>query len=93
MATPSQSGFGKQSPQSSLPPLSLKNVNAGTWGAGGNTLTILDEYIKANSRVAVWVTGLTPQAGHWSYVITPGSCVVTSSSSESSSLPVAYVIF
>ena len=93
MATPSQSGFGKQSPQSSLPPLSMKQVNTGTWGSGGNTLTILDEYIHPNSQVDVWVTGSTPQAGNWSYTITQGSCVITSSNAESSTLPIAYVIY
>ncbi len=77
MATPSQTNFGHQSPQSSLPPLSQKQINTGTWGAG----------------VDVWVTGTAAQAaGNWSYVVTQGSCVVTSSSSESSTLPVSYVI-
>ncbi len=92
MATPSQSNFGHQSPQSSLPPLALKQVNTGTWGSGGNTLTILDEYIHANSLVHVWVTGAVPAAGNWSVVITQGSCVITSDTSESSTLPVSYVI-
>lgn len=93
MATPSQTNFGHQSPQSSLPPLSGKQINTGTWGAGGNTLTILDEYIKSNSQVDIWVTGVTPQAGQWALTITSGSCVVTSSSSESSTLPISYVIY
>ncbi len=93
MATPSQTNFGHQSPQSSLPPLSGKTVNTGTWGAGGNTLTILDEYIHTNSQVDCWVTGSVPQAGQWAYTITQGSCVITSSDAESSTLPIAYVIY
>jgi hypothetical protein len=93
MAIPSQAGFGHQSPQSSLPPLSMKQINTGTWGAGGNTLTIQDEYIHTNSQVDVWVTGATPAAGQWAYTITQGQCVITSGSSESSSLPIAYVIY
>lgn len=93
MATPSQTGFGHQSPQSSLPPLAIKQVNTGTWGAGGNTLTILDEYIHPNSQVDVWVTGAIPQAGQWAFAITAGSCVITSSDAESSTLPISYVIY
>jgi hypothetical protein len=93
MAAPSQTGFGHQSPQSSLPPLSQKQINVGTWGAGGNTLTIQDEYIHANSVVLAFVTGTGAQAqGTWSYLTTQGQCVITSSDSESSSLPVAYII-
>lgn len=82
-----------QSPQSSLPPLSGKQINTFTWGAGGNTTTITDEYIHPNSQVDVWVTGSTAQAGQWAYAITQGQCVITSSSSENTSLPVSYVIY
>lgn len=92
MATPSQTNFGHQSPQSSLPPLSNKVLNTGTWGTGGNTLTILDEYIHANSVVHVYVTGTVPAAGNWAVTVTQGSCVVTSDTAESSTLAVAYVI-
>lgn len=84
---------GHQSPQESLPPLRIKVINTLLWGAGGNTLTIKDSYISTNSQVDTWVTGTTPQQGQWSYVVTPGQCVVTSSSSENSTLPVSYVIF
>lgn len=85
--------FAHQSPQSSLPPLSQKTVNTGTWGAGANTLTITDEYIHPNSQLDIWVTGSTPQTGQWAFAITEGQCVITSSSSEQSSLPIAYVIY
>lgn len=85
--------FGHQSPQSTLPPLALKTLNTGTWGAGGNTKTITDPYIHTNSQVDIWVTGSTPQAGQWAYTMTQGQCVITSSSSESSTLPIAYVIY
>ncbi len=93
MAAPSQTNFGHQSPQSSLPPLANKQVNTGTWGSGGNTLTIQDEYIHANSQIDCWVTGSVPQAGQWAYAVTQGQCVITSSASESSTLPIAYVIY
>ncbi len=93
MASPSQTGFGHQSPQSTLPPLTYKQINTGTWGAGGNTLTIQDEYIHTNSQVDIWVTGTTPQSGQWAQVVTQGQCVITSSSSENSTLPVAYVVY
>ena len=93
MAVPSQADFGHQSPQYSLPPLSGKTVNTGTWGATPNSLTIQDEYIHPNSQVDIWVTGTTPANGQWSYTITQGQCVVTSSAAESSTLPVAYVIY
>lgn len=85
--------IGHQSPQSSLPPLSQKQVNTTTWGAGGNTLTISDPYIRANSQVDAWVTGTVPQAGQWAYNVTAGQCVITSSDSESSTLPVAYLVY
>lgn len=85
--------FGHQSPQSSLPPLSQKTVNTGTWGAGGNTLTITDEYIHPNSQVDIWVTGAVPQAGQWAQAVTEGQVVITSSDAESSTLPIAYVVY
>jgi len=84
---------GHQSPQSTLPPLALKTINTTTWGAGGNTLTITDPYIHTNSQVDFWVTGTVPQAGQWAQNVTQGQVVVTSSSSESSTLPVSYVVY
>lgn len=84
--------IGHQSPQSSLPPLSQKQVNSTTWGAGGNTLTITDEYIHPNSVVIAFVTGATAAAGRWSYAVTQGQVVITSSDAESSTLPVSYII-
>lgn len=82
-----------QSPQSSLPPLSQKVINTITWGSGGNTTTITDEYIHPNSQVDAWVTGSTPQAGQWAYTITQGSCVITSSDAEQSGLTISYVVY
>jgi hypothetical protein len=81
-----------QSPQSSLPPLALKTISTTTWGTGGNTCTITDPYIHTNSCFDVWVTGATPQAGQWALAITQGQVVITSSSSEASSLPISYII-
>lgn len=84
---------GHQSPQSSLPPLSQKQVNTTTWGAGGNTSTITDEYIHTNSVVIVWVTGSTPAAGtNWTQTITNGQVVLTSTDGESSTLPISYIV-
>lgn len=84
---------GRQSPQSSLPPLAAKTVNTTTWGAGGNTCTITDEYIHPNSCVIVWVTGTTPAAGtNWSQTITQGQVVLTSTDGESSTLAIAYIV-
>lgn len=83
---------GSQSPQSSLPPLSNKTVNTTTWGSTPNTCTITDAYIHTNSRVDVWVTGATPQAGRWSQTITQGQVVITSSDAESSTLPISYIV-
>lgn len=82
-----------QSPQSSLPPFAVKEINTTTWGAGGNTLTIADEYIRPNSVVIAYVTGSSAQAaGNWSYTVTQGQVVITSSDSESTTLPVAYIV-
>jgi hypothetical protein len=84
---------GHQSPQASLPPLSQKKINTFTWGNGGNSVTIIDEYIHPNSQVDAWVTGSVPQQGQWAYAVTQGQVVITSSSSESSTLPVSYVVY
>ena len=62
------------------------------WGSGGNTCTITDDKISANSIPDFWVTGTTPQAGQWSYVLSSGSITITSSSSESATLPVSYTL-
>lgn len=87
------SNIGHQSPQSSLPPLSQKTINTFTWGTSANTATIVDQYIHPNSQVDAWVTGSVPQAGQWAYAITQGQCIITSSDSESSTLPVSYVVY
>jgi hypothetical protein len=84
---------GKQSPQSSLPPLALKTINTTTWGSTAGSCTITDEYIHLNSQVDAWVTGTTPAAGQWSYVVTQGQVIIYSSNSESSTLPISYVIY
>lgn len=89
----SSTNNGHQSPQSSLPPLSQKVINTGTWGANSNTCAITDAYIHPNSLVIVYATsaGATP-AGRWSVTVTQGVATVTSSDSESSTLPIAYVV-
>lgn len=84
--------FGHQSPQSSLPPLSQKTINTGTWGASAGACTITDEYIHLNSVVIAFVTGATPSAGRWSYVVTQGQVVINSTDSEQSTLPIAYIV-
>ena len=81
-----------QSPQSSLPPFSQKQNNTLVWGAGGTSCTIVDPYIRANSQIEAWVTGTVPQAGQWAFNITAGQVVITSSSSESSTLPITYFV-
>lgn len=84
---------GSQSPQSSLPPLSLKTVNTTTWGSVANTCTITDAYIHANSAVLIWVTGTTPANGtSWSQTVTQGQVVITSTDAESSTLPISYIV-
>lgn len=83
---------GSQSPQSSLPPFALKNVNTTTWGAVANTCTITDAYIHPNSVVLVYVTGTTPAAGNWSYTVTQGQVAITSTDGESSTLPISYIV-
>jgi len=81
-----------QSPQSSLPPFSVKQLNTGLWGATAGSCTITDEYIHPNSVVIAYVTGSTPAAGRWSYTVTQGQVVITSSDSESSTLPISYIV-
>lgn len=83
---------GHQSPQSSLPPLKLKTLNTTTWGAGGNTCTITDAYIGANSVVIPQVTGTTASVGNWAVTVTTGQVVITSTDAESSTLPISYIV-
>lgn len=92
MAFSPASGQPHQSPQSSLPPLSAKQVNTGTWGANSNTCLITDAEIHPNSVVLAFVTGATAAAGNWAYAVAQGSVTITSSDSESSTLPVAYIV-
>ena len=63
-----------------------------TWGTTANSCTITDAKFHTNSAPLVWVTGSTPQAGRWSFTITSGQLVITSTDAESSTLPLAYVI-
>lgn len=62
------------------------------WGSTANTCTITDAKISTNSVVIAWVTGTTPAAGRWSYVMSAGSVAITSSDGESATLPVSYII-
>lgn len=82
-----------QSPFETLPPLSQKQLNTGTWGTGGNTCVITDSKIHLNSDVHVKVTGLTPAAGTWSFVTGNGTLTITSSNSENSALTLSYVVY
>lgn len=83
---------GRQSPASSLPPFSAKTLSTTTWGATPNTCTITDEYVHPNSVVLAYVTGTTPAAGRWSYIVSQGSVAITSSDAESSTLAISYII-
>ncbi len=84
---------GHQSPQSSLPPLSQKQINTGTWGSGGNTCVITDAYIHPNSCVIVWVTGTTPATGtNWTQTVAQGSVTLTSTDGENSGLTISYIV-
>lgn len=83
---------GHQSPQSSLPPFSQKQINTGTWGSVANTCLITDEYIHPNSMVLVQVTGTTPSAGNWSFTIAQGTCTITSTDAENSALTMSYIV-
>lgn len=82
-----------QSPYEVTPVLSQKQLNTGTWGSGGNSCVITNGKIHLNSDVRVIVTGTTPQAGNWSYVVGNGTMTITSSDSESSTLPMSYVVY
>ena len=81
-----------EAPWKSIPGLAQKQINTTTWGAGGNTCTITDGNIRPNSVVVAYVTGATPAAGTWANAITSGQVVITSSASESSTLPISYIV-
>ena len=80
------------SPGYSLPSFRNKQLNTTTWGAGGNTCTISDPYIFANSLVDAYVTGATPAKGNWAFTVTEGQVVITSTDSENSALPITYIV-
>lgn len=92
MAFSPTTGQPHQSPGSSLPPFAAKQVNTGTWGANSNTCLITDAEIHPNSVVIAYVTGTTAAAGNWAYTVAQGSVTITSSDSESSTLPIAYIV-
>lgn len=85
-------GGPHQSPQSSLPPLSQKQLNTGTWGANSNTCVITDPYIHPGSYVDVQVTGTVPAIGNWAYTTAQGTLTITSTDSESSTLAMTYIV-
>ncbi len=84
---------GHQSPQSTLPPLALKQVNTTTWGATANTCTITDAYVHTNSSPVIWVTGTVPAAGRWAWTCTQGVITITSTDGEASTLPISYIVY
>lgn len=84
--------IGHQSPQSQLPPLKYKTINTFTWGSGGNTAVVADSYIDSNSFVDLNVTGTTPATGVWAITYGNGTFTITSSSSESTTLTVQYIV-
>lgn len=75
-----------------FPGLRYKKIATTTWGAGGTSTTITDANISPNSQLELWVTGTVPQAGQWAYTYNEGNVVITSSASESSTLPLSYFI-
>jgi len=76
-----------------VPAFAQKTITNLTWGAGGTSVTIVDPNIHPTSQLEIWVTGSSAQqAGQWSYTYTEGQLVITSSTSESSTLPLAYYI-
>lgn len=81
-----------QSPYELIPALTTKQINTTTWGAGATTSTIVDAKIHLNSVVIAYITGSTPPAGFWAYTVTQGQVVITSSASETSSLPLSYIV-
>jgi hypothetical protein len=81
-----------QSPGYSLPSFRMKQLNTTTWGSNSNTLTVTDTYIFPNSVVIAFPTGTVPAAGNWSYAVTQGQVVITSSDSESSTLAITYIV-
>lgn len=74
------------------PAFRFKTITTTTWGAGGTTKTITDPKITTNSQIEIWVTGSTPAAGQWAFTYSQGSVLITSSNSESSTLPLSYYI-
>lgn len=68
-------------------------MNTGTWGTTGNTCLITDPGISPNSIVHAQVNSASVQAaGNWSYTYAAGTCTITSSDGESSTLPIIYYV-
>ncbi len=89
----SATSAGHQSPANSLPPLSQKQINTGTWGANSNTCVITDANIHPNSIVIVQVTGATPAIGtNWTQTVAQGQVTLVSTDPENSTLTLAYIV-
>lgn len=81
-----------ESPQDLTPALSQKQLNTGIWGTGGNTCLITDAKFHPNSFVLAYATGTVPPNGFWAYSVSQGTCTITSSNPENSTLAMAYII-
>ena len=79
-----------EAPWKSVPGFAQKQLNTTTWGASANACTIVDGNIHINSMV--FVQPATAPAGFWSYVVTQGQVVITSSDSENSALALTYIV-
>lgn len=73
-----------------LPVLKYNDRSIQTWAANGNSHTVTNSNIKANSIIVIHHIGIP--AGRWKVVCSAGSFLITSSDSESTSLTFRYII-
>ena len=73
-----------------LPVLKYYDRAVETWGSSGNSVTVSNNNIKADSVILIMPIGMP--AGRWKIVCSAGSMLITSSDTEESDLTFRYVI-
>lgn len=76
--------------QRHIPYLKYKTVQTRTWASAGNTDTVTDSAVYANSLIFIMPTSAF--AGRWYVTVSDGSFIVTSSDAENVTVTYDYLI-
>ena len=84
-------GYASQQPSQYDPAMQNTGNSLRVWLTTGNTDTVYDATVHPSSTIVVTPTGAAP-AGFWKIVVSQGSFVCTSSSSENAGLTYNYAV-